>query len=80
MSQRIWSHNWFLYTGTWTSSDGKVKVSSYNINPGVWDICGHQLSRIGVVAHEAAHFLGLPDLYDTSGGIGIGIYCLMSDS
>lgn len=79
-SQRIWSHNWFLYNGPWYSSSGKVRVSSYNINPGVWDVCGSQISRIGVVAHEASHFLGLPDLYDPAGGAGAGIYCLMSDS
>jgi M6 family metalloprotease-like protein len=56
-------------------------VSGYNINPGVWDVCGSQISRIGVVAHETSHFLGLPDLYDPDGsGYGVGIYCLMADS
>ena len=69
-----------MYTGPWFSNSGRVRVSSYNINPGVWDVCSSQIARIGVVAHEASHFLGLPDLYDPSGGAGIGVYCLMSDS
>ena len=78
-SSRIWSHSWTMYTGAWTSNDGSVRVSNYHINPGLWDVCGHDISRIGVVAHETAHFLGLPDLYDSQGGNGIGHYCLMSD-
>ena len=78
--QRIWSHSWFMFDGTWTSQDGSVSVSNYHINPGLWGICGSAISRIGVIAHETAHFLGLPDLYDPNGGNGIGIYCLMSDS
>ena len=77
---RIWSHSWFMYTGTWTSQDGAVSVSNYHINPGLWGVCGSDISRIGVIAHETCHFLGLPDLYDPQGGNGIGTYCLMSDS
>ena len=79
-SDRIWSHSWFMYTGDWTSKDGTVSVSRYHINPGLWGVCGSNISRIGVIAHETAHFLGLPDLYDPVGGNGIGIYSLMSDS
>ena len=79
-SGRVWSHSWFMSTGAWTSQDGKVSVMNYHINPGLWSTCGSDISRIGVVAHETTHFLGLPDLYDPSGGNGIGIYCLMSDS
>ena len=79
-ADRIWSHSWVMYTGTWTSRDGTVSVSNYHINPGLWGVCGSAISRIGVIAHETAHFLGLPDLYDPDGGSGIGTYCLMSDS
>lgn len=79
-SDRIWSHSWFMTTGDWTSQDGTVSVSRYHINPGLWGVCGSNISRIGVIAHETAHFLGLPDLYDPVGGYGIGIYDLMSDS
>ncbi|KAL7541424.1 hypothetical protein ACHAXR_010911 [Thalassiosira sp. AJA248-18] len=77
---RIWSHSYFMSTGAWTSQDGTTSVLNYHINPGLWGVCGSEISRIGVVAHETAHFLGLPDLYDPDGGSGIGIYCLMSDS
>jgi M6 family metalloprotease-like protein len=77
---RIWSHKYFMHTGAWRSADGKVTVRDYNINPGLWGVCGTEISRIGVIAHEAAHFLGLPDLYDPEGGEGIGSYCLMADS
>eukprot|EP00985_Skeletonema_marinoi_P006514 scaffold2817_cov76-Skeletonema_marinoi.AAC.3 len=79
-SSRIWSHNWFMYDGSWTSSDGTVRVSDYHINPGLWGVCGSEISRIGVIAHETLHFLGLPDLYDPQGGNGIGDYCLMANS
>ena len=79
-SNRIWSHSWFMHDGAWTSSDGTVRVSDYHINPGLWGVCGSEISRIGVIAHEAFHFLGLPDLYDPTGGNGIGDYCLMSNS
>lgn len=79
-SMRVWSHSWLMYTGAWTSQDGSVTVSKYHINSGLWGVCGSTISRIGVIAHETAHFLGLPDLYDPDGGSGIGTYCLMSDS
>jgi len=56
---RVWSHSWFMYTGAWISNDGSVRVSNYHINPGLWGICGSEISRIGVIAHETSHFLGL---------------------
>lgn len=56
----------------WTSNEA-VCVGKYHVNPGVWGVSGSTIGRIGVVAHETAHALGLGDRYDTSGvGNGLG--------
>ncbi len=77
---RIWSHRWAMQSSAWTSEEG-VTVNDYHISPGVWGKSGFNIGRIGVIAHETGHFLGLPDLYDTNGGgEGIGSYGLMANS
>jgi M6 family metalloprotease-like protein len=85
----IWSHKWSLWAlpgGNWVSADNnansvKVKVYDYHTEAALWSTSGTDILRIGVVAHEAGHFFGLPDLYDTNGGSeGIGSYCLMANS
>jgi len=61
---RIWSHKWNLSYKKFTSRSG-ITVDLYHVSPALWGISGSEVGRIGVVAHETAHFLGIDDLYDT---------------
>jgi M6 family metalloprotease-like protein len=74
---RIWSHQGSI--STWTSDEG-VKVREYHINPSLWGTSGSAPGRIGVICHETGHFLGMPDLYCSISGAGIGSWCLMANS
>ena len=92
-SDAIWSHRWYVqltpvFSGGPTLDDGTVVpfggtrvgeskywVGDYTIEP--------ENGGVGVFAHEFAHDLGLPDLYDTSGNTGgaensTGFWTLMS--
>lgn len=78
----IWSHQWELATPI--TYDG-VTMSSYHTESELrgWDDTATTwgITRIGVICHETGHFLGLPDLYDTSSAgatSGLGEFCLMS--
>lgn len=80
----IWSHRWYAFaneigkTGPSTNKLGGVELG----DTGIW--IGDYTTEpenggLGVFAHEFAHDLGLPDLYDTSGGDnGTGFWTLMS--
>ena len=80
-SDLIWSHSWDL-SDTSTGSPGPVtvdgvQVDAYTMEPEY--IFNPGDSTIGVFAHEYGHYLGLPDLYDTSyNSNGIGNWSLMS--
>ena len=80
----IWSHRWYAFygangpDGTGPHDFGGVQVGDsgywigdYTIEP--------ENGGVGVFAHEFGHDLGLPDLYDTSGGENsTGFWTLMS--
>lgn len=80
----IWSHQWNLLAANILNNDGPGYVyldnklilfytlqPEYVLNPGD--------SSIGVFAHEFAHTLGLPDLYDTTYETdGLGDFSLMA--
>jgi immune inhibitor A len=64
----IWSHKWTLPR---PFVDHGVKAYAYFTAP--------EDGRLGVFSHEFGHFIGLPDLYDTSyRSRGIGDWCLMA--
>lgn len=86
----IWSHMYYLSAtnggDAWISADQNalgqnVKVDLYHTEPARWGTSGAELVHVGVIAHETAHFFGLPDLYDTDySSWGIGNFCLMANS
>jgi immune inhibitor A len=73
----IWSHSWFAYfnligivgpspeflIGGVQIGESSFWVNKYTIQP--------ENGGVGVFAHEFAHDLGLPDLYDVSGTAGL---------
>jgi M6 family metalloprotease-like protein len=83
----IWAHRWAVnQSGFYEDGDGPT---NYEENGGIeigdtgfWirDYTTEpENGGLGVFAHEYAHDLGLPDLYDTSGGEnGTGFWTLMS--
>ena len=83
-SDAIWSHRWFSnlqaggphgFVGFDVGSNGGLVTSPLvpNNSTGVWVFdytIQPENGGLGVFAHEYAHDLGLPDLYDTSGNTG----------
>ncbi|MFD5870446.1 immune inhibitor A domain-containing protein [Streptomyces sp. NPDC060322] len=81
----IWAHRWYAY-GTNAGATGPTgnKAGGAEIgDTGIWvgDYTAQpENGGLGVFAHEYGHDLGLPDLYDTSGGgeNSVGFWSLMS--
>ncbi len=82
----IWSHRWYAYvsdaglTGPATNKLGGTQIGDSGLWVGDYTIQPEN-GGLSVFAHEYAHDLGLPDLYDTSGGDdGVAWWSLMSQS
>ena len=82
--EAIWSHSWYAYssdmgdTGPDFNKLGGVRIGESDYWVGKYTIQPEN-GGIGVFTHEFGHDLGLPDLYDTSGGEnGTGFWTLMS--
>src|SRR5512138_1739631 len=80
----IWSHSWYAFSGNAgeTGPDfnklGGVQIGNSDFWVGKYTIQPEN-GGVGVFTHEFGHDLGLPDLYDTSGGEnGTGFWTLMS--
>jgi M6 family metalloprotease-like protein len=79
-TDRIWSHKWSIRP-RFNSRRSGVIVGDYHIASALWGTSGSEIARIGVIAHETGHYLGLPDLYDRDGGgNGIGSYGAMGNA
>ncbi|WP_354384436.1 immune inhibitor A domain-containing protein [Streptomyces sp. PvR034] len=81
----LWAHRWYAYgtdagkTGPANNKAGGTQIG----NTGIWVgdyTMQPENGGLGVFAHEYGHDLGLPDLYDTSGGgeNSVGFWSLMS--
>ncbi len=80
----IWSHSWYAFfgdqgkTGPDFNKLGGIQIGNSNYWVGKYTIQPEN-GGVGVFTHEYGHDLGLPDLYDTSGGEnGTGFWTLMS--
>ncbi|MFG2752579.1 immune inhibitor A domain-containing protein [Streptomyces xanthophaeus] len=81
----LWAHRWYAYgtqagkTGPENNKAGGTQIGDTGIWVGDYTMQPEN-GGLGVFAHEYGHDLGLPDLYDTSGGgeNGVGFWSLMS--
>ena len=84
----IWSHRWYAYfsangpDGPGPNQFGGVQIGTSNYWVGDYTV-EPENGGVGVFAHEFAHDLDVPDLYDTSGNTGgaensTGFWTLMS--
>jgi immune inhibitor A len=80
----IWSHSWYAFSnligtaGPSFNKYGGIQIGNSNYWVGKYTIQPEN-GGVGVFTHEYGHDMGLPDLYDTSGGEnGTGFWTLMS--
>lgn len=70
-SNTVWPHKSELNKSA-IEMDG-VKINTYACSCELSGRYGDNINGIGTVCHEFSHCLGLPDLYDTSNGNGVGM-------
>jgi immune inhibitor A len=81
--ETIWSHSWYAnyqdmgVTGPDFNKLGGLQVGNSSFWVGKYTIQPEN-GGLGVFAHEYAHDMGLPDLYDYYGENGTGFWTLMS--
>ncbi|MEV3875221.1 immune inhibitor A domain-containing protein [Streptomyces sp. NPDC049906] len=82
----LWAHRWYAYgsdagrTGPGNNRAGGTQIGETGVWVGDYTVQPEN-GGLGVFAHEYGHDLGLPDLYDTSGGgaeNSTGFWSLMS--
>ncbi|MEO3749075.1 immune inhibitor A domain-containing protein [Streptomyces sp. B6B3] len=80
----IWAHRWYAFvddvglTGPENNPVGGTQIADTGLWVGDYTMQPEN-GGVGVFAHEFAHDLGLPDLYDTAGGEnGTGFWSAMS--
>ena len=83
----LWSHEWDLGSAKEDDCGGdgpvlldNVWINTYACSSELNDFRGSTMCGIGTMCHEFSHCLGLPDLYDTSGGgknFGMASWSLM---
>ena len=82
-SNAIWSHRWYAFytligtAGPAYNPAGGLRVGNSSYWVGDYTI-EPENGGVGVFAHEFAHDLGLPDLYDSVGDNGTGFWTIMS--
>ncbi|MGP4114386.1 immune inhibitor A domain-containing protein [Streptomyces sp. 4N509B] len=80
----IWAHRWYAFADSAgaTGPEGNLAGGTQIGDTGLWVgdyTMQPENGGVGVFAHEYAHDLGLPDLYDTAGGEnGTGFWSAMS--
>ncbi|GHJ36537.1 protease [Streptomyces sp. TS71-3] len=81
----LWAHRWYAYgdqagaTGPADNKAGGTEIGDTGVWVGDYTMQPEN-GGLGVFAHEYAHDLGLPDLYDTTGADdnSVGFWSLMS--
>eukprot|EP00536_Pseudo-nitzschia_multiseries_P005967 jgi/Psemu1/191999/e_gw1.121.103.1 len=81
---RIWSHHRKLARRRrWYPDESDKSIDAYVYQyataPALYGVTGSSIGRIGVICHEIGHAIGLPDLYGTMEGNGLGSYDFMSN-